>query len=111
MSKTRSLLKPFSKDDPQPDPKELSFCCPECGNSELSQVMTLRLFSIVDSVYEDGTVEEGDLRDEEVEEVFYECAECLYPLQDASGNLVGTEHDLVKWLRENCRENISNVQS
>jgi len=103
MNKTPEMLNPVSAENAKPDPKRLFFCCPECGSSLLSQVMTVRLFSEMDTVYDDGTVEEGYPIDEEVEEVFYECNECLYPLQDASGNLVRTQQDLVKWLKANSK--------
>ncbi len=110
MRKESQLRESFSGENPKPDPKELRFRCPECGNSDLNQVITATLFSEVFAVYEDGTVDQ-DLIDEHVEEIFYECADCRYPLEDASGNPVQSEHELVKWLKDNCKENIINVQS
>ncbi len=114
MSKTREVLKPFSKDNPKPEPKELSFCCPDCGSSELRVIVTgIRLSRDVYGVYEDGTVELGELEgpiDNKDDGMFYECAACLYTLQLTSGYMVGTEHDLVKWLKENRKEDISHVQ-
>jgi hypothetical protein len=113
MRKTIELLKPISKNNPEADPKELSFCCPDCGSSDLRQIVTgIRLSRDVYGVYEDGTVEFGELEgpiDNENDGVFYECAACLYNPQHASGNLVRTESDLVKWLKENCKENKNNA--
>jgi hypothetical protein len=113
MRKTIELLRPITKDNPEADPKELSFCCPDCGSPRLRVIVTgVRLSRDVYGVYEDGTVEFGELDgpiDNEDDGLFYECAACLYTLQQASGNLVGTEHDLVKWLKENCNGNMNNA--
>jgi hypothetical protein len=104
----------FSMDKLEPERKEPSFCCPECGGSELNQIVTgIRCSKHVYGVYEDGTLELGELSgpiDNEDDGVFYECVECIYQLEDGSGNLIRTEHDLVKWFKENCKENMSNAQ-
>jgi hypothetical protein len=115
MRKKGELLESLSGENPRPQPKELLFRCPDCGGSELRQLVTgIRLSRELYGVYEDGTLELGKLEgpiDDEDDGVFYECADCIYPLQDTSGNLVSTEHDLVKWLKDNSRENTINVQS
>ncbi|MGO9568687.1 MAG: hypothetical protein ACLP5H_14215 [Desulfomonilaceae bacterium] len=107
MRKTRELLEPFLKEDPKRDPKELFFRCPECGCSELSQIMTgVRLIRDVDRVYEGGTVKLGEWFDEEVDDIFYACAACEFRLHDDAGYSVGMDDDLAKWLQENCKEDL-----
>jgi hypothetical protein len=108
MRKKSELLKPVSKHDPKPDPKELSFCCPECGSARLTLIQTdVRMYQDVISMYDDGEVE---LRDPlcdvtlENDDPFYECAVCSYHLRNEFGFSIHMEDDLVRWLQKNCKQ-------
>ena len=106
MSKTCESLKPMSNQNPETEPKELDFCCPECGNVGLSLTWTgVQLSREVQGIYADGTVGFGPLIDDyETYDTFYECDWCGFRLRDVSGKYVETEDGLVKWVRENCKE-------
>jgi hypothetical protein len=106
MEKTCEALKPLSNQNPETEPKELDFSCPECGGSGLSLMWTgVQLSREVQAIYEDGTVGFGPLIDDyETYDTFYECVWCGFRLRDVSGKYVETEDGLVKWVRENCKE-------
>ena len=84
-------------------PKELIFCCPECGNSKLRFIQGgIRITMPVYSVDDDGSVEYGDEFDDNFSDQFYACACCDYMLEDDAGNTIETEEDMVEWLRDTC---------
>jgi len=112
MSKECELLKPLPNRDPEPEAKELDFCCPQCGESGLSLMWTgVQLSREVQGIHEDGTVEFGPLIDDyETYDTFYECHWCGFRLRDGSGEYVETERGLVKWIQENCKEAMPSVE-
>jgi predicted RNA-binding Zn-ribbon protein involved in translation (DUF1610 family) len=112
MRKTREYLEPLSNREPKPEAKELDFCCPQCGNSGLSLMWTgVQLSREVQAIYEDGTVAFGPLIDDyETYDTFYACDWCGFRLRRGAGDYVETEEGLVKWIYENCKEPVCEVQ-
>ena len=108
MNKTSEGLKPVSIESTRRRPKELSFRCPECGNSELNIIHTgVRLVTELECVRDDGSTEvRRTLLDRGEDEMFYACASCEYRLENDLGNTICEDHDLVKWLQTNCTQGV-----
>ena len=102
----REVLELLSDKGSGRDIEKLSFCCPECGGSELELTYTTTTQIVMDvaCVYRDGSVKVGEIIDDGMDKFAYACAECGYMLGDDSGHPVTTGCDLAEWLDEESRE-------
>ena len=83
----------------------LNFVCPDCGNTQLEEVIinvtvtnyiTLDAFGgyheVSDTMYEDGNIEQ------------YSCNSCNFKLRDFAGHLISNPEEAAEWLLDNCKQ-------
>jgi len=82
--------------------KELQFKCPDCGGITLEEVMdNMEQRSNIESVDENSFVSYGNnIRTYNGKIKGYECESCGLII----GNKVNTPEKLVKWIKENCKQ-------
>lgn len=85
----------------------LKFKCPNCGKTELEEILiNVTQCSVVSAVDENGAIEyyPDRVSTEDGEVYQYQCFGCGYVLRTKSDYTVTTEEELAEWLKENCEQ-------
>jgi len=78
----------------------LNFCCPNCSDTTLEEIMVnVCVASTIRNVDDDGNVEYDEQTNTDGEIVCYQCDNCGYVLENETGN-VTTPEDLAEWLKK-----------